>query len=78
MTKALNRRYIQLTNEFTTFVVNHPGPLKELSGGVRVVFTSDEDPELSEVTMAAAKEERNIPHVEARKTSRGWRLKTLA
>jgi hypothetical protein len=78
MTETLIKKNLKLSHEFDTYVSNHRGVLKSLSGGAHVILTSDSDPKLSEANLALARRSRARRLVIAHKSKGGWRIKEFA
>ena len=81
MAKSFPKRFIEknitFARDFNDWVFMHDDALDGVPRGSSIIFTSPEDPELSEANRDIARHNRNQKYVEAYKHGGGWKFKVL-
>jgi hypothetical protein len=76
--KAFEKRYIDLSLEFDSYVVNHIEFYDQIPDKAHLVFTVAKDPTFSEWSRSLLYRHRSRdPRVEIVKSGRTWLVKTL-
>ncbi len=75
MSQSNIKKNIRLSNEFDTYIIDHPTAYRRIPRGAHIILTSSKDRSLSEANMAIAEHSRAGKFVIAHKTDGRWEIK---